>query len=376
MAPTNRHEELASKWINGTITPEEKLEFSAWYNDYPDDRTSLSESFADDEEQLKARILANVRKGMGKKRFQLRRAIAVAAAIALVATAGILLWQAQTDEQLRHLPAAQQDVKPGGNRATLTLTDGRVIDLSSEKGGIIIGDGITYEDGSLVAATHEPLEIATPKGGQYQLTLPDGTRVWLNSATVLKYPATFKKERRVVELVAGEAYFEVSPQPATDGSGSKRPFIVRTRQQEVEVLGTQFNINAYEDEAGITTTLVEGAVNVRHPGVSNDHITRLAPGEQAQLAGNSIIVSKINTEEFTAWKDGYFYFNDADVYTVLKQLERWYDIDVIYKITTSDDLFVGKIPRSVNLTVALNVLRTAGVSFEIEGRTLTVLPNK
>lgn len=373
MAPDKRYEELASKWLNGTITPAEKLEFSAWYNAHPDDHVTLPESFAGDEEILKARILANVRKRM-VKRLPLKRPIAIAAAIALAATASLLFWQWQTDEPMEQSVAIQRDVQPGGNRATLTLTDGRVIDLSSDKNGIIIGNGITYDDGSLVATTQESLELTTPKGGQYQLTLPDGTKVWLNSATSLKYPATFTKERRVVELVAGEAYFDVSVQPATDGSGGKRPFIVKTRQQEVEVLGTQFNVNAYADEADITTTLVEGAVNVRYPRANNGNITRLMPGQQAQLAGDSITVRKINTEEFTAWKDGYFYFNDANLYAVVKQLERWYDIKVVYKITASDDLFVGKIPRNVNLAVALNVLRTAGVSFELEGHTLTVLP--
>src|SRR5690606_38673665 len=120
-------------------------------------------------------------------------------------------------------------------------------------------------------------------------------------------------------------------------SGGKRPFIVKTPGQEVEVLGTQFNINAYEDEADITTTLVEGAVNVRQPGTNHGSRTQLKPGEQARLSSNKITVHEINTEEFTAWKDGYFYFNDADVYTVLKQFERWYDIEVDYKITKSDD---------------------------------------
>lgn len=367
---------MASKWLNGTITPAEKQEFSDWYNAHPDDRLEIPGSFSADEEVLRARMLANVSKRMVRPQLLQRRVVAVAAAVALSLSIGWLIWQIAANDRAGVHLALHNEVQPGGNRATLTLADGRVIDLSGDKEGIVIGDGITYEDGSFVAAAGESLELATPKGGQYQLTLPDGSKVWLNSATLLRYPATFRKERREVELVAGEAYFEVAPQPAADGSGGRLPFVVKTRQQEVEVLGTQFNINAYEDEAAITTTLVEGAVNVRFPGTGPGSPTRLLPGEQAQLNGNDINVRKINTEEFTAWKDGYFYFNDADVYTVVKQLERWYDIQTVYEISGSDDLFVGKIPRSASLNAVLNVLRSAGVRFELEGRVLTVLPRK
>lgn len=375
MAVNKRYQELASKWLSGTITDEEKREFSAWYNAHPDDRVVLPESFAANEEALRIRILANIQPEK-VHRFQLRRSIVTAATITIAVVVGLLLWKIRAGHDALDQMAIQQDVQPGGNKATLTLTDGRVIDLRNDKAEIIVGADIRYGDGSLVTSTHEPLVLTTPKGGQYQLILPDGTKVWLNSGSSLKYPAKFEEEERLVELVCGEAYFEVATQLAKDGSNRKRPFIVKTRQQEVEVLGTQFNINAYADEVGITTTLVEGAVNIHHPGGNTRGVTRLVPGEQAQLAGNSISVQKINSEEYTAWKEGYFYFNNADVYAMGKQLERWYDIDVIYKVTASDDLFVGKIPRHLSLASTLNVLRSAGVRFKIEGRTLSVLPAK
>lgn len=373
MAAMKRLEELASKWLDGTITPEEKTEFAAWYNAEPDGPLELPETFARDEAALKSRILANVRKRT-VKRLRTRRAIAVAASVILAAAIGTSLWYVRTSVTTPTSLALQADVQPGGSRAMLTLADGRIIDLSSEKKRIIIDDEITYEDGSLVATSQQSVEISTPKGGQYQLTLPDGTTVWLNSETTLRYPATFKQERREVELVTGEAYFDVVPQPVPDGGSGKPPFIVRTDQQEVQVLGTRFNINAYADEPGITTTLVEGRVNLLDPRVDNGRPIPLAPGRQAQVGKDGLTIREINTEEITAWKEGYFYFNDASIYEVMKQLERWYDIHVDYHLTHSDDLFVGKIPRDVSLTAALSVLRTAGVRFEIEGRTLTVLP--
>lgn len=373
MAPIKRQEELASKWLNGTITPQEKVEFSAWYKAFPDDQIVLPEWFAQNEAALKARILDNVQKRMVRK-LRLQRAIALAASIILVTAIAVWYWQAKTNEAIQNPLALQEDIKPGGNRAMLTLMDGSVFDLSSQKDKIIIGDEITYEDGSVVSASTQSLEISTPKGGQYQLMLPDSTTVWLNSATRLRYPITFKSERREVELLSGEAYFDVASQPSPDGKSGKRPFIVKTKHQEVEVLGTQFNINAYEDKTHITTTLVEGAVNIHHPELEKQHTTSLEPGEQARLENNTVTIHKVDTEEFTAWKDGYFYFNDANVYEVMEQLEKWYDIEVIYKITASEDLFVGKIPRDVSLSVALEVLRTAGLSFSTEGHTLTVLP--
>jgi len=386
MTNDKRYQELASKWLNGTINEVEKAEFAAWYNADAGNQLPIPTAFAADETELSARILAKVKAGMGRTDFggaekrQLWRAIAVAASLLLSVAIGFYAWHFSPD-QAAGKQLAQQDIKPGGNRATLTLADGRTIDLSVEQSGIAVGDGITYLDGSSVlgeqanegtseqaGGTERTHTLTTPKGGTYQITLPDGSKVWLNSASVLKYPAKFAPDRRMVELTAGEAYFEIQK--------SGNPFIVKTRHQEVEVLGTQFNINAYEDEGAVRTTLVEGSVRVHltPQGSGKARTTVLVPGEQTEVSDRMVNVRKVDTEEFTVWKAGYFYFNDADIYTVVRQLSRWYDIEVRYEIESHRDLFVGKIPRNVSLSAALDVLKKVGVNFELRDRLLVVLP--
>lgn len=383
MTGSERYEELASKWLDGTITAEEKAEFSTWYHAHGTDGLELPASFAGNEAELRDRIMAAITEktmktaSNSRRKFGPRRLIA-AASVLLVATIGLSVWR---DVQRREpMPqSVQHDIAPGGNRATLTLADGRIIELSGGQDGIVIGDDITYVDGSRVLS--EPtdmtymLQLTTPKGGEYKVVLPDGSNVWLNSASSLKYPSKFEQDGRRVEL-DGEAYFDIAPRLTVSGN-AKVPFVVKTRNQEVEVLGTQFNINAYKDEAEIRTTLVEGKVRIaRHSDTQdNPKQTVLYPGEQAIFTDTTIRVHQVDISEFTAWKDGYFYFNDADIYTVMKQFTRWYDIEVRYEIKSHDDRFVGKIPRNVKLRTALDILASAGVNFELRDRLLVVLPS-
>src|SRR5690606_28711202 len=214
------------------------------------------------------------------------------------------------------------DVQPGTNRATLAFADGRSIDLSEAHQGIIVGEEITYLDGSEVSeygAIHNRLaineqQLATPKGGTYTITLSDGTKVWLNAASILKYPARFSDRERVVTL-EGEAFFDVTQQ--TQGTGHlkrKIPFKVITNGQTVEVLGTTFGISAYPNEE-TKTTLVEGAVRLR-PG-SGGSAVALVPGEQGVLAGGSIAKHEVNVSTHTAWKDGLIVLKGASVSTVI-----------------------------------------------------------
>ena len=274
----------------------------------------------------------------------------------------------------------KNDILPGGNKALLTLADGSTIILDSAQNGTLSNQGnikiIKLDDGQLaydksaVSGSTEVLynTISTPKGGQYQLTLSDGSKVWLNAASSLRFPATFSGNERKVELT-GEGYFEVAHNPS-------KPFIVTKNNVEIKVLGTHFNVNAYDDEDVIKTTLLEGSVRVTKGNKS----TLITPGEQAVVSNSSSTMFSINVkkdvdlDEAVAWKNGKFIFQDADIKSIMRQLEHWYDVSVIYddKEVTNEE-FVGSISRNVNISQILQMLeKTGAVKFEITGRTVIV----
>ncbi len=285
------------------------------------------------------------------------------------------------------------EILPGGNRATLTLADGRTIDLDEAQTGIIVGaEDITYDDGSVVSPADSPyaghatydLQLATPKGGTYQITLPDGSKVWLNSASTLRYPSRFSGNERIVEL-SGEAFFDIQPQVGVRTGGRNveahnyASFNVRTAGQEVVVLGTQFNISAYPDEPDTKTTLVEGKVKVT-PGTQNgssvsglrssDHV--LQPGEQAITRGTQIEIREVDAEQFIAWKSGKFLFKTTPFRDMIAQVARWYDIEVVYETQVPTNTFSGDMKRSVSLATVLDMLEISNIPFRIEGKKLII----
>jgi transmembrane sensor len=271
------------------------------------------------------------------------------------------------------------DIAPGSNKATLTLANGKVINLSYAKTGVIIdASELTYNDGTAVERGDpglrqddgkgsndgrvQTLTANTPRGGTYQITLPDGTRVWLNADSKISFPSQFSGDKRKV-LLSGEAYFEVT-------KNKKKPFIVESRKQTVEVLGTHFNINSYADEQAIKTTLLEGAVRVV-PNSGLRGIT-LKPNQQAILT-NNINILPIDARSEIAWKNGDFNFNDESIQDVMKVLTRWYNIEVSYQGNITRDRFNAKISRFRNLSQVLSKLEeTDLVHFEIDGRRVIV----
>jgi transmembrane sensor len=283
--------------------------------------------------------------------------------------------------QLASVTILKNDVAPGGNKATLTLANGTTIILDNAHSGALATQGNTqvlklndgqlqYKESSEVSPSGGDLEgafntISTPRGGQYQLTLSDGTKVWLNAASSLRYPATFTGKDRQVEL-NGEAYFEVAHNAAM-------PFKVNVAgKEEVEVLGTHFNINSYSDEPAVKTTLLEGSVKVSK-GLASIFIK---PGEQAVVSdnnGNITLKQNVDIDEIVAWKNEKFVFQDLDLKSIMRQVARWYDIDVSYTGNISNKEYVGVISRDVNITEILKMLETASnIKFEIAGRKVIV----
>lgn len=281
-------------------------------------------------------------------------------------------------------PITAEQIVAGGDRATLTLADGRTIDLNAAQRGIAVGDGIRYLDGTEVitldadgerpATNAQLLTLSTAKGGQYQLALPDGTKVWLNAASSLVYPDAFGKDVREVTL-QGEAYFEVAKE-------RDRPFIVNTARQRVAVLGTSFNINAYGNENFTKTTLLSGSVrvNATADGVAQGEGRILAPNQQSVIGhqGNDIAVNPIDPFTALAWKDGLFNFHGLNIDEAMKQIERWYDISVRYNGAKPEGYLGGKMSRGVRLSTFLDFLeRDFGIKSELKAdRTLVLYVSK
>ena len=271
--------------------------------------------------------------------------------------------------------AVKNDLLPGGNKAVLKTSDGSSLILNDAKNGILAQQGgievNKTKDGQLVfASKKDPSQnqsvvfntLETPNGGQYHLILSDGTKVWLNAASSLRFPSTFIGKERVVEL-KGEAYFEVA-------KNARMPFKVKARNTEIQVLGTHFNVMSYDDELSMKTTLVEGAIRVKNGDRTDD----LHPGQQAvgSQNGKLEVRDNVNVEEEIAWKKGLFQFNDTNLKEVMRQLSRWYDVKVVYEKEVPENRITGKISRNVKASEVINMLRFMGTDCRIEGKNIIV----
>ena len=312
-----------------------------------------------------------------KGRFKFWPLISGAAATFLLVGGAYFFWK--RNDIPPSVYAKVEEVRPGGNKAFLTLSNGKRISLTDAANGNIAtqagikiaktaaGQVIYIDEGNAsVNGGKQFNTIETPRGGQYQIRLPDGTSVWLNAASSLIYPINFKGSReRRVEL-HGEAYFDVAKDRA-------HPFVVKTDKQEVAVLGTQFNINGYKDEPVISTTLVEG--RVRTSDLSSGESRVLLPGQRSTVykRQGQIAVDKVDTDNVISWKDGYFIFDNQDITSIMKVISRWYDVDVEYKGVSSEEKFGGTFSRASNLADILKVLKILGkVDFKVEGKTIIV----
>ncbi|HWW42978.1 FecR family protein [Pedobacter sp.] len=300
---------------------------------------------------------------------------AVAAALLMVLFASLHFFNTNKENNLAEM---DHHINPGGNNATLILSGGEKIVLNNASQGEIArqsGISITKTaNGQIVYAitsktSDKPLKntIITPKGGQYKVILPDGTEVALNAASTLTYPTSFQGGERRVEL-KGEAYFEVTKNAAM-------PFRVQSTGQTVEVLGTHFNINAYDDESIIRTTLLEGSVKITSAIASSI----ISPGQQALISKTgkgTILTKEINPEKEIAWKDGMFSFENDDIKSVMRSISRWYNVNVSYKGNLPDIDFTGEIFRTAKLSEVFKILELNGIQFEVEGKNIIVSYNQ
>ena len=305
--------------------------------------------------------------------------LAAAAVLLVCLSFGIYTYldQAPGNNQEQAI-AIKNKVQPGGNKAVLILANGEKVNLmEAAKGEIATQSGIVItktREGQLVYSNRTSAdgnaktdqipfnEILTPNGGQYQLNLPDGTVVWLNAASSLKYPTHFSGGERKVELT-GEAYFEVA-------KNKEMPFIVKTGRQEVLVLGTHFNINSYSNEKETKTTLLEGAVRV----AGNGGTVVLKPGQQAVLSSSQLQVQPVDVEEAIAWKNGYFQFNRSDLESLMRQVSRWYNVKVQYAGKIPLKEYTGKIPRHVSADKLIEMLNYSGIKCQLQGSGIVVNP--
>lgn len=361
--------ELFRKYHEGKCTEEEKALLEDWYLQH-----SKQSEFDLDPRRIQAIGNKLFRELPGNHSAFMKVGLRLAAAAVII---GLLITVT-----LKFIPkpaapqvAAQHDIAPGSNTATLTLANGKKIDLKKAANGqVALQSGVqilksangqlTYKiTGADIADNKGPNIITTPMGGQWQVTLPDGTKVWLNSATQFSYPATFENQKERVVQLNGEAYFEVA-------KDKQHPFVVKTSQQEVRVFGTHFNINSYPDEPTVNTTLAEGNVKVTD---ITGNTKFLLPGQQAISQKGNLSISGANVEEALAWKNGYFRFNDEDIQSIMRKLSRWYNIDVQYTGDISNDRLNGKVSRYKNISQVLKALEaTQTVHFKIEGRRVTV----
>lgn len=365
---------LLAKYANGQCTAEEAEVLKQWYESLDKEE---HEAFPDyNEEEFhnyalnKYEEFQTLIKGRKTKRVWLPRFIKAAASVVVLIGIGwgTYVWQANKNNNTSSEIAAQNDLPPGHDGAVLTLADGRKVVLGSARSGNIAQQGntqiinhngqLSYNNGETTAASIAYNTLSTPKARQYKLVLPDGTKVWLNAASSIKYPVVFSGKERKVEIT-GEAYFEIKHNAAM-------PFKVAAGKMLITDIGTDFNVSAYEDESTIKTTLLEGAVKVNG--------LLLKPGQQAQtnLDNKTQVTNIPDPEDVIAWKNGEINFDNVDVATLMRQLSRWYNVDIIYTGKIPQGNLFGGISRQTNLSIIMKALQDNNIHCRLEGNKLMI----
>lgn len=387
--------EFLQRYANNTHTDEEHQQFIEWLRiaTIPEVETIVEQyrQIAEDsrgQQIQRPELIAKIEAGLNElpksKLVRLPKTLwfrAAAAAIFILLGTGIYLMVGREkqpkDIVAKETSAPKNDVLPGNSRAVLVLDNGTEVALEDQSSQVIKernGQQINNTTGSIAYSTDGVSSdeviyntIKVPRKGQYMVKLSDGTKVWLNAESSLKYPTTFPGNERRVEIT-GEAYFEVT-------KNTEKPFHVIHDNMDVNVLGTHFNINSYSGEKEIRVTLLEGSVNVSSPFSANNGVV-LKPGQQAQLksVGNWSVLNNADIEEAIAWKEGRFQFKETDLKAIMRQLMRWYDVEVEYRGNVGDRFFTADIVRTKNLSAVLKILEMSDVHCVIEGNKLIVMP--
>jgi transmembrane sensor len=382
---TARIQELFDKWFDGTLSDAERLELGK-YAAEPSfeeelplllktqwDTLHTTEDFTLEDRQLLARSItdrypaeqaAPVRP-VHRVHFLRKWGWAAAAAILILSVGAYLFTTNKKTTQPADRLVKNVDIPPGKDGAVLSLADGSQVLLDTIKNGTIalqggaiakvVNGALLYEASGAEVVFNT---MSTPRGKQYHVILPDGTEVWLNAASSIRYPTVFKGKQRKVTMT-GEAYFEVA-------KNADMPFVVSANDKaNIEVLGTHFNVDAYDNNTALSTTLLEGLVKVNG--------TTITPGQQARITNVLKVVNNADTDKVMAWKNGLFNFEGATLEEVMKQLERWYDIEVVYEKGIPDIEFGGEMTKNISLKGLLLVLEKSDIHFRLEGRKLIVL---
>lgn len=370
---------LIDNYLHGTATADERKLVESWY-DQLSRENQLSEH--EDFEHLSAELWQNTLEAANlrspKKKFiRYWPAAAIAASISVFLLAGIHFFTGRKQHLSTitgHYSSSSHEILPGGNKAILILANGKQLSLADAKKGQIAKE----HDASINKTAAGQIQYAaygsdnqsslntliTPRGGQYTVELTDGTKVTLNAVSSLVYPTKFNGAYREVEL-KGEGYFEVAHNPL-------KPFRVKSNGQTIEVLGTHFNINCYTNEPNVKTTLLQGSIKL----ISGKDEVILKPGQQAQLDANGkrpVLLAEVNTDEAVAWKNGLFQFNASTIEEVMREAERWYNVNVTYTGKTSDIRIYGSMSRNVNFSGFVKLLQFEGVKFNIKDHQVTIM---
>jgi len=394
----DRIPKLIAGYLRGELTTSEQKELDDWINEKKANKLFFEESTNEklmaeelrhfnkkDRTSILNSTLQNIDPASKGRLRQMKRYLVAACLVVIAGTAIYQFTRGSNKKEVAEKNINDQyknDVVPGTDKAILTLADGATIQLdnsgtkkiANENGTVVNQQGaqLVYDAGQSSSVNKSTViynTLSTPRGGQYRLVLPDGSRVWLNAVSSIRFPTRFIGKERNVEIT-GEAYFEVAPDPA-------KPFKVKINTPsgdggEVEVLGTHFNVNAYADEATINTTLLEGKVKVS----KNSRTLLLKPGQQAQLNKQQQLqlVEHADMDAAVAWKNGLFSFNGSGIKTVMQQIARWYDVEIVYAGDVKEIFFV-KMSRNTNVSNVFKILETTGaVRFDIDGKKITVRP--
>lgn len=383
-------QEIAYKYLKGETTPEEEAFLHQWYEVMGYDKEELvvkthGEESEDIKNRLFSRLRAEIRKDIPLNHQPIwnKKWTYYAASFFLILTFSVIYYSTseQPAMEVHYTELLKNDVGPGGDNAILELGNGTIINLDQANIGDLVDlDGFVVSkiaDGMLSfevsnsqnKESNQMNSIRTPQGGQYKLKLPDGTEVWLNTSSILKFPNAFEEGIRQVELI-GEAYFEVAQ--LKDEKNKPIPFYVNSKQQQVEVLGTHFMVSSYPDETIVKTTLLEGSVRVLALNSTSNHV--LVPGQQSQIQNGQLDVREADIESEIAWKNGDFIFNNESLESIMKKIERWYDVEVDYQSPNKGFKFSGAVSRSKNLSEVLNIIELTGkIEFKIEGRRVIIM---